>query len=65
MFVYNISPEPVVSHCSLERVRNDDPMLQRHASCNLNANTIIKVGSTTIISGERLKDSSGCSTVCS
>lgn len=54
MFAYNISPELVVFHCSLEQVTTSDPMLSRHASCNFKANTIIKVGFSTIISGESL-----------
>lgn len=61
MFVSSNSPELVVSHCSQEHVRNDDPMVWWHASCNLNASTIRKAGSTTMISGPSLKrkDSKG------
>lgn len=55
MFLYSISPGLVVSHCSQEHVRNDDPMVWWHASCNLNASTIRKAGSTTMFSGASLK----------
>lgn len=55
MFVNSNSPELVVSHYSQEQVRNDDPTMRWHASCNLNENTIRKAGSTTMISGASLK----------
>ncbi|KAG7508928.1 hypothetical protein JOB18_029174 [Solea senegalensis] len=42
--------ELAASHRSLERLTADDPTPKRHASCNFNENTIMKVGSSTVIS---------------
>lgn len=55
MFVYNISLELVVSLCSQQQVRNDDPVVWWHANCNSDTSTIRKVGSISMISGESLQ----------
>lgn len=46
---------PWFPRCSLEQVRYADPVSQLHASRNSEAHTIMKVGPSTVISGESLK----------